>query len=349
MTCGEAPGGNRRFAMRVLVAVLCLSAALPLAMPAQARESCAFLRDPAFYARTPVAPAGPQELTVGTLNVYRLFDDEADGNESLLLTSREFRERIDRVARYIVQDMGAPQVIALQEVEDDTALGALAAALQQQTGRSYRAVLGGVSGDGDMRNALLVDARVHLRSTASLFARSPRAGKPLHDRLPLVADLDAGKHGALTVVVVHMKSMRGMDRAGEAGRVVSKRRFQSQELADWVRAQRPDRRLLVLGDFNAPVTGRDDERGEPLHILAAGGLLVDTAGSFLKPSQRWTYKYRCLLQQIDHVLVSPAVVPQVTGYAIARGDTCIRAREKCDVKKSVSDHEGIVLRLAPQR
>ncbi|MFP5383476.1 MAG: endonuclease/exonuclease/phosphatase family protein [Gammaproteobacteria bacterium] len=327
---------------RALLSCLLLSLSLPAA---QARESCAFLRDPAFYARTPVAPARLQELTVGTLNVYRLFDDEQDGNESILLTGREFRERVERIARYIVRDMGAPQVIALQEVEDDTALGALAAALGKQTGRPYRAVLGGVSGDGDMRNALLVDTRVQLRNTVSLFARAPRDGKPLHDRLPLVADLDAGDHGALTVVVVHMKSMRGMDRGGDAGRVISKRRFQAQELANWVRAQRADRRLLVLGDFNAPVTGSDDERGEPLHILAAGGLLVDPAGRFLKPSQRWTYKYRCLLQQIDHVLVSPSVEPQITGYAIARGDTCIRAREKCDVKKSVSDHDGVVLRL----
>lgn len=331
-----------RMFSRVLVAGLLLALLLPAA---RARESCAFLRDPAFHARTPVAPAGQHELAVGTLNVYRLFDDEQDGSESLVLTRREFQARIARIVRYIVQDMGAPQVIALQEVEDDTALGALAAALQQQTGRTYRTVLGGVSGDGDMRNALLVDARVHLRRTESLFARTPRAGKPLHDRLPLVADLDAGRHGELTVVVVHMKSMRGMDRGSEAGRVIEKRRFQSRELADWVRAQPPGRRLLMVGDFNAPVTGRDDVRGEPLHILAAGDLLVDPAGRFLKPSQRWTYKYRCLLQQIDHMLVSPAVAPQVAGYAIARGDTCIRAREKCDVKKSVSDHEGIVLRL----
>lgn len=316
---------------------------------AQARESCAFLRDPAFYARTPVLPAESHELAIGTLNAYWLFDHEQDGNESLVLTEQEFTARIARAARYIGHDMGAPQVIALQEVEDDTVLSALVQQLRRHTGRHYRYVLGEVSGNGQMRNALLVDERLRIVSTASLFARPPRDGKPLHDRLPLVVDVNAGKHGTLTFVVLHMKSLRGTDRRGDADRVFAKRRFQAQELADWARAQSPGRRLVMLGDFNTPVTGRDDRRGEPLHVLREGAVLVDPAGRFLKPSQRWTYKYRCLLQQLDHVLVSPIMAFQVTGYAIARGDTCIRAREKCDVKKSVSDHEGVVLRLGQKQ
>lgn len=333
----------------MVIMVLFLWAALSWATPAQARESCAFLRDPAFYAKSPVAQVGTGELAVGTLNAYWLFDHEQDGNESLVLTEREFVDRIARVARYIVQDMGAPQVIALQEVEDDTVLLALAGELQRQTGRSYRGVLGAASGDGLMRNALLVDARLRIMDSASLFARTPRDGKPLHDRLPLVVDIETGKHGHLTFVVVHMKSLLGTERGSESERVFAKRRFQAQELADWIRQQPGARRLVVLGDFNTPVTERKDARGEPLHVLLGRDVLADPAGNFLKPSQRWNYKYRCLLQQLDHVLVSPALAPRVTGYEIARGDTCIRAREKCDTKKSVSDHDGVVLRLATPR
>lgn len=324
---------------------------LTIGMPVAAREACPFVRDPAFWARTVVPPTPAGELAVGTLNVFRLFDAEQDRSETQVLTAQQFAARIERIARYIARDMGAPMLIGLQEIEDDTAAFALTQALKRETGRDWRFVLGDVSGDGEIRNALLVDAQLRVMATRSLFRREPRAGKPLHDRLPLVVDIDAGAIlpavGRFTAVVVHMKSQLGIDRPQDAGRVIAKRKFQAEELAGWTAAQAgAGARLLVLGDFNAPaLSAAADIRAEPLRILLAQGGLVDVAGNFLKPSQRWTYRYKCSLQELDHLLVSPALVKAVRGYAIVRGDTCIRAREKCSVTGSVSDHEGVVLKL----
>lgn len=337
MARGWTPG----FLLLTIISVL-------LAMPraATARDSCPFLRDPAYWARTPVAPAADGELAIGSLNLYRLFDDQQDGNESVVLGSREFAARTARIVRYITQDMGVPAVIGLQEVEDDTALEALVAGLRRETGREYRWLLGEAAGDGEIRNGLLLDARLRVIGSESLFARTPRAGNPLHDRLPLVVDVDAGAQGKITFVVLHMKSQLGIDRPEQSARVIGKRRYQATELAAWAHAQAAaGRRLVVLGDLNSAPTAAGDPRGEPLRILLADGTLVDPAGDFLKPSQRWTYRYRCTLQQLDHVLVSRELVPQVGDYAIARGDTCIRVREKCDSAHSVSDHEGVVLHL----
>ncbi len=339
--------------MRVWLKWFGLSALLVVALApdVRAREACPFQRDPAYWARNPVAPAADGLLSLGTLNAYRLFDDQDDRGESTVLTRAQFAARIERIARYVADDMGAPAVLALQEVEDATAVEALAAALAGLTGRRYQVVMGETASGSDIRNALLVDARLQVGPVTSLFARSPRAGQPLHDRLPLVARIDPQRHAPqlapITVVVVHGKSMRGMERTGdESARVTAKRRHQATELADWAAAQaRAGERLVLLGDLNAPVAAADDVRGEPLRILLGTGELVDTAPRFLKPSQRWTYKHRCALDQLDHVLVSPALVPQVRQYAIARGDTCLRAREKCDAKRSVSDHEGVVVHL----
>jgi len=310
-----------------------------------ARESCAFKRDPAYWAKTPVSAARSGETSFATQNLYRYFDDENDRGERDVLTPAQFAARTQRLARYIARDLGAPSVLALQEIEDDTALAALAAALGRETGRPYRALLGDVSGGGDIRNALLFDARLRVRQQASLFARTPRDGKPLHDRLPLVADIDTGDGVTVTLVVVHMKSLRGIGK-GNDDRVADKRRFQARELAAWTRAQvAKGRRLIVLGDFNATAVDSDATRAEPLQILLRDGALNDPAAQFLKPTQRWTYVYGCELNQLDHVLVSPALLPAVSGYAIARGDTCIRAKEKCSSTRSVSDHDGVVLKL----
>lgn len=335
--------GRRALPLILLLILLPVLAAVP----AQAREECPFLRDPAYWARTPVAAAPAGELAVATLNVYRLFDDEQDDRESTRLTTAQLQERIRRIARYVATDLGAPAVLGLQEVEDDTVLRLLAAALTQQTGRGYRFVLGEKAPGTDIRTALLVDDRVRIVRTEHLFAAAAYQSGPRFDRLPLVAELAvAGLPGRITVVVVHLKSQRGLEQADQAARVLAKRRHQAATLAAWTRRRSADGvRLLVLGDFNAPVQDGDKARTEPMQILLADGGLVDVAGRYLQPGQRWTYRYRCSLQQLDHVLVSPALVPAVRGYAIARGDTCLRVREKCRVETSVSDHDGVVLRL----
>lgn len=325
---------------------------LPVVAQGAPRPACPFERDPAFTARTALAPAGAGELAAGTLNLYRLFDAEQDGRESVRLTAAQFAARTARIARYVADDMGAPALLAVQEVEDDTALRALAAALRRETGRDWHFLVGDKAPDSDIRSGLLLDARIRVLRSESLFAGKPYERGPRFDRLPLVAELDASalsKAAArLTVVVVHLKSQRGLDQPEEAVRVREKRRSQAARLAAWTRARASGgERLLVLGDFNAPAPADagDPVRAEPLHILLADGGLADVAGRFLRPAQRWTYRYGCSLQQLDHVLVSPSLAESVSGYGIARGDTCLRARERCRPDVSVSDHEGVVLRL----
>ncbi|MFP5441184.1 MAG: endonuclease/exonuclease/phosphatase family protein [Gammaproteobacteria bacterium] len=334
--------------MRTLSCAWLAIALLATALPAPAREECPFLRDPAYHARTPLPPAAAGELAIGTLNAFRLFDDEQDGHEKTVLRRADFVARIERMARYIARDMGAPAVLGLQELEDDTALAALAAALERETGRRYTYLLGEKTRDGDIHSGLLLDARLQLLRSESLFAAKPFDRGPRFDRLPLVAEVDAGAAwpgiGRLTLVVVHLKSQSGMQRPDDAECVREKRRAQAGRLAEWAREQGAAP-LVVLGDFNAPAQDPDPVRAEPMRILLDEGALVDVAGRFLQPGQRWTYRYRCSLQQLDHVLLGPVLVRKVRGYAIARGDTCIRAREKCSAEKSVSDHEGVVLRL----
>lgn len=321
--------------------------------PALARESCGFVRDPALRATLAVPPAGAGEWLVGTLNAFRLFDAEQDGREREVLTPAQFAARIERIARYIRVDMGAPALVALQEVEDETALVALTAVLRRDTGRQWRWLLG--ARDGDIATALLYEGTFELAGHEDLF--SPNRGGTHHDRFPLAVALRDPAGRSLTVLVLHLKSMLGLDDADprERARVRDKRRGQAQDVARWLapRLARGER-LLVLGDLNAPRgepvsrAPRPDDalRAEPYRLLREAGL-VDRATDFLAPGQRWTYFYRrgCTLDQLDHVLASPPLATEIRDYAIVRGDTCVRAREACSSRASVSDHEAVVVRM----
>ncbi|MBO0236846.1 endonuclease/exonuclease/phosphatase family protein, partial [Vibrio parahaemolyticus] len=59
---------------------------------------------------------------------------------------------------------------------------------------------------------------------------------------------------SVTVVVNHLKSMRGIDDPKDGPAVRLKRKLQAEYLANWVnrrQKEKPEERLLLVGDFNA--------------------------------------------------------------------------------------------------
>jgi len=110
------------------------------------------------------APIGPSRIGLASYNVENLGGEPS-------------RARVVAIAAQIVQALGAPQLIALQEIQDDDGatnsgkvaaditLGWLSAELGKRTGRNYRHIVvdpvdqadGGMPG-GNIRQAFLYDA-----------------------------------------------------------------------------------------------------------------------------------------------------------------------------------------------
>jgi uncharacterized protein len=136
--------------------------------------------DPADLAPPPPAPSDRPRLSVVTFNVENLFDHVDDPFDTEDFADRrgrrfnyvpaseaEYRTRLTGLARQIVQDLGAPDVLMLQEVEDQDilpvapgaalrdnadgvpdALADLAEEIARQGGPRYAAGAGRAGADG---------------------------------------------------------------------------------------------------------------------------------------------------------------------------------------------------------
>lgn len=327
--------------LRLLLA-LALLAAAPLASA----------RGPDCPYRTrevrPVPAPAPGELTVATQNLKRLFDAVDDGAGEVVAPD-DYRLRLVRLAAQVDEVLHRPAVIAVQEAEHEKALGDLATALRVRTGQDWRPVLREGQDPGGIDVGFLVRADWQVLQVEQLLAREKLDRHPLFDRPPLRLRLRAPGGQELELVNVHLKSLYGSDRGDrEERRIARKRARQAELLAAWLKAAlaaQPGRRLVVLGDFNAT----PDARGgvDVLGIVQGAGLRA--LDGRLPEDERYTYVWRCDPEALDHVLVSPALLPAVSRLAVSRGNAgAAPARDTPpDSPLASSDHDALVLYLRP--
>jgi len=288
------------------------------------------------------AGAGGEHLTVATFNVLNLDPSDPPA-------------RLRALAAQIVDGLGAPDVLALQEIQDDSGavddgtvsaaatLSALVAAVEAVGGPRYAwrqldpadGREGGEPG-GNIRVAYLFDpARVAMPEDLERLGSADPAfagGRPC-----LAGTILFGAQG-LRLVNCHLKSKRGDDplygthvparRGSEAQRLA-----QAEVLARWVEARLaadPNDRVVVLGDLN------DHERGAPVQRLRAAGLR--DLGLTIPASRRYTFNYQGFSQVLDHVLVSPALVDGASARAVHLNADLPSAER-------ASDHDPVLARL----
>ena len=180
--------------------------------------------------------------------------------------------------------------------------------------------------------------------------------------------LQAGDRVAVsgTVVVVHLKSLGGVEDPGGNGDRVRRKRFEQAEwLASWVQARQsgaPDENLVVVGDFNAfefsdgfvDVVGQITGLPDPDGALLPASEIVDPplADSVISvpPEARYSYVYRGSAEVLDHALVNRNAAPLVRGLSYSRGnaDAPDSAAFLLGTAVGSSDHDGFVLSLAPR-
>ncbi|NET30841.1 MAG: endonuclease [Cyanothece sp. SIO1E1] len=254
------------------------------------------------------------QLTVAALNVENL--DPGD------------RERFAPLGQLIVENLGAPDIVVLTEIQDNdgpadsTTTAAtqtyndLIAAIETAGGPAYiaidiapeRNIDGGQPGGNIRVGYLYQPQRVALATGTAGTATEAIAvleGPTLslnpgriepdnsafdRSRKPLAAEFRFNQNPVF-IVGNHFASKRSNNDAKRAEQATLVGDFVGQLLVKDVNAK-----VIVAGDLN------DLNDSEPINILEASGLT--NLSDLLEESDRYTYEFRNRLQQLDYILVS---------------------------------------------
>jgi predicted extracellular nuclease len=299
-----------------------------------------------------VRPREPGEFTVGTLNLFRLFDDVDDppdgDRDDFVASTAEYQRRLTKFSAYIREVLDAPDILAVQEVEKLDVLEELADQMSADDPTvSYLAYLeeGNDIGTIDVgflvREDIIVHAITQLGKDETFLNPTSGVMDVLHDRPPLLLEascpLEFGTY-PISVMVVHNRSLGGIE-GPEAARVRQKRYEQAVSIVDKVEELKladPDVRLAVIGDFNAfeftdgyvdaigIITGEIEPDENLICDTNACAAVPDTdlfdEAMGLDETERYSFIFRGNAQVLDHALTSVDLAAEVSGSEFGRGN-----------------------------
>ena len=328
----------------------------------------------------PVPERASNQATIGSLNMFRFFNDvddpadtDAQGNtrndNGNIPSTAEYNLRRSKFASHILEVLGAPDILAVQEAENLSVLQDLAADIQaSDPSVVYTAYLveGNDVGTIDVgylvRNTVQVDKITQLAKSDTFIDPSDESVDLIHDRPPLLLEgfflLDGVPELPIAVINVHNRSFNGI--TGSSGeRVRQKRLEQAQSIAQIVQdfqTANPNVGLAVVGDFNdfEFTDGLVDAIGQirgtvnPSENLLSGPDLVNpnltNQVETLPADERYSFIFRGSAQVLDHALTTTSLDPSVAGFAFGRGN--VDAAETFLDESSplfASDHDGFAL------
>jgi hypothetical protein len=299
------------------------------------------------------------QLTVASYNVLNLDPNDQDGNTDVA------DGRFTAIANQIVNNLNAPDIIGLQEIQDnsgsvnngvtaaDVTLQTLVDAIAAAGGPQYQfidnpfVVDGQVGGEpgGNIRTAFLYNPdRVELVAGTVRTVNDQAAFSG--SRLPLAADFTFNGE-AVTVVTNHFSSkggsapIFGVQQPFEARQEdptvngsLDQRQAQAQAVKDFVDpilAGDSDAKVVVLGDFN------EFEFISPIEDILGSSL--NNLTNTLPENERYSFIFQGNSQSLDHILVSDSLL------ASAEFDAVHVNAEFAETDQRASDHDPLLARL----
>ncbi len=333
----------------------------------------------------PVRAREVGEMTVGALNLYRLFDDIDDApievrdpDTNVLLTTTddevldtaEYALRLSKHSAYIRTVLNAPDILAVSEVESLKVLQDLADRIAADDATlHYTPYLFEGNDIGGIDVGFLVRDNVEVDSVTQLgrFEHLSVDGSLLNDRPPLLLEgrqVADGSDFPIAVMAIHGRSLSSIE---TSDRVRQKRLEQSQYVAQQVQALQdanPDINLVLAGDFNAYEfsDGYVDVSGfmkgnftpsdnlvcetNPCTDYVSPDLLDQVL--MLDPGERYSFVFDGNAQTLDHALTSSGLDELVRDFQFGRGnsDAAVHLVDDDSTPLRASDHDGLVLFLA---
>lgn len=294
------------------------------------------------------------ELTVATYNVLNVTSNQADGDA----------DQIAQLAEQIVNNLGSPDILALQEIQDNSGVsndGALdadetlqaivdAIAAAGGPGYSFRSAVvdedgenGGVPG-GNIRNAFLYnEQRVEANSFLTLESNvltdkgvnNPNAFEGSRDPFLGVFTFNEQE---ISLINNHFSSRFGSEpvfggpqpfnQGGEDEREAQAKAI--NEVVDALLANDPEAKIVVLGDLNT--FEFTDELTEDLPGIGEDKVLTNLIEK-VAGDEAYTFNFQGNSQALDHILVTDSLL---------EGAAVDFVHVNVDFADAASDHEPIV-------
>lgn len=246
-----------------------------------------------------VAPAAAEEVRVATWNLEWFNDNLTSddfsniGRDFAAPSAQEFRERVETVADAIAAF--EPTILALQEIENERVVLALAAALQQDHGLSYSvSFVEGRDSHTGQDVAFLVKSGVVFQGDR--FDFSDFAGDSDFKDLSKHQRLDVEIGGEpVTVVAVHLITS------------LDQRLRQAKTLRAWTEELVPSGNVIVLGDFNTGLAVNETTAGSEMGVIRGFGT-PDTGDDLFDVHQVVANRVTHVSgRELDRILVSPGL------------------------------------------
>ncbi len=285
------------------------------------------------------------EFNVGCLNT--LFLEREESNYDL---------RLEKITNYIIDQLGTPDVVALQEVGGQQEFIDLAESLSNATGNEYTAHFDNPV--GNINNGYIVNKAFSVSNIESQGNNLTFSGGSLHDRPPLLLEgfieTESGPV-PLSILNLHIRSLNGID----TDFVQQKRNLQAIHIGELVKEmQDENKEFFIVGDFNAFQfsDGYVDVLNQIAGTPSLGALLpnrdlgisplTNVSTTLIPESEQYSFVFRGNAQILDHCLASDFQNAEVSHFHFGRGN--------CDYPEAyleqaspfrATDHDGFAVYL----
>ena len=302
------------------------------------------LRILVFIGTICLAPAlSAEPLRIVSQNLNRFYDDVNNNRKyERVLTARQFKKRVDDTSKKIISDFKLADIIAFQEVENANVLSNISSHLLNKTAIHYRPILLPGNDISGINVGYLVKKNLSIRNSKQLFrdVKSPINGAALFSRPPLLIEVCA-KQACISLLNLHLRSMRGMRQGKSSTRIRLKRYEQANKIAEWIedfQQSSPNKSIMLLGDMNA--FHRSDGYVDVIGTLIGNPVktnielkspdrittdLIDITANIPK-YRRYSHIYKKRKQQLDYMLTNSKFKPVLNHISFG------------EIDYSISDH-----------
>lgn len=280
--------------------------------------------------------AGGDHFSVATFNVENMFDAQIPHPDSPPRPSEEnFRQDLHKVAEAI-KVMGAPTILALQEVENIEVLKLLAAQPQLADYDYVPVLLEGKDSRGIDLGYLIRGDRATLEDYATIDAPGELFSRPPL-MLNVTVHLDSGDQQVI-LLNNHFLSLSAGEMQTEVVR--NNQAAWNATLVEELQASYPNAEIVVVGDLNSFYLTK------PIETLQNAGLRH--AYEYHQESDLpYTYIYEGYSQTLDHILMSEALFQNLSSVEALHINADFPIAHPDDRSaRRVSDHDPLVVTFA---